>query len=135
MSTEVWLSAGCCDSSRGTTLAWLFMMTHRRAVDVVRREQSCRERDSRHHRETSRLGQDYTDELVLRRLQDEEPLYNKCPAVGSDCFGILWRAEICGRCPAPGPERFGGEVPHPRRLVTCASPWALPAGISTLRAI
>lgn len=71
---QVWLSARRCDSSRGTPLAWLFTMTHRRAVDVVRREQSCLERDARHHREASARGQDSTEELVLRRLQDEEVL-------------------------------------------------------------
>lgn len=71
---QVWSSAGRCDPSRGTPLAWLFTLTHRRAVDIVRREQSCRERDSRHYRETSRLGQNSTEELVLGRLQDEKVL-------------------------------------------------------------
>lgn len=89
---QAWSSAGRCDPSRGTTLAWLFTMTHRRAVDVVRREQSCRERDSRHHRELSRLGQEYTDELVLRRLQDEAVLrsLSTISAQQSEAIGLAY---------------------------------------------
>lgn len=71
---QVWSSAGGCDPSRGTPLAWLFTLTHRRAVDVVRREQSCLERDSRYHRRVTMSGQDSTEELVLRRLKDEKVL-------------------------------------------------------------
>lgn len=71
---QVWLSAGRFDPSRGTPLAWLFTLTHRRAVGVVRREQACLERDSRHHRESSPLNQDSVEELILRRVEDEELL-------------------------------------------------------------
>lgn len=71
---QVWLSAGRFDPSRGEARVWLFTLTHRRAVDVVRREQACLERDSRHHRESSPLNQDSVEELILRRVQDEELL-------------------------------------------------------------
>lgn len=71
---QVWLSARTCDPSHGTPLAWLLTITHRRAVDVVRREQSCRERDARHHRESSALGQVPTEDLVLHKLDNEEVL-------------------------------------------------------------
>lgn len=71
---QVWLSAGRFDPSRGTPLVWLFTLTHRRAVGVVRREQACLERDSRHHRESSPLNQDSVEELILRRVEDEELL-------------------------------------------------------------
>ena len=64
---QVWSAAGCCDPSRGSALAWLFTLTHRRAVDVVRREQSCSERDSRHHRESTAPGQASTEELILQK--------------------------------------------------------------------
>ncbi|WP_258804219.1 sigma-70 family RNA polymerase sigma factor [Pseudarthrobacter sp. NS4] len=69
---QVWSSAGRFDPSRGEPLVWLFTMTHRRAVEVVRREQACLERDSRHHRETTALGQYSVEELILRRVEDEK---------------------------------------------------------------
>jgi DNA-directed RNA polymerase specialized sigma24 family protein len=49
-------------------------ITHRRAVEVVRREQACLERDSRHHREMTALGRDSVEELILRRVEDEKIL-------------------------------------------------------------
>lgn len=57
---------------------WLFTLTHRRAVDVVRREQACLARDSQHHREMTALGQDSLEELILRRVEDEETLAGLC---------------------------------------------------------
>lgn len=71
---QVWTSADRYNPALGTPFAWLFTLTHRRAVDALRHEQGCRERESRYHRETSQLGQKSTDELVLRRLVDEEVL-------------------------------------------------------------
>ncbi|MET4093282.1 RNA polymerase sigma-70 factor (ECF subfamily) [Arthrobacter sp. UYCu712] len=69
---HVWSLAGRYNRSLGTPLAWLFTLTHRRAVDRVRREQSALEHDSRHQRETSALGQELTEDLALRRLRAEE---------------------------------------------------------------
>lgn len=66
--------AGRFDPSRGAPLMWLFTLTHRRAADAVRREQACRERDSRHHRVTSAIGQDSVEALILHRVEDEETL-------------------------------------------------------------
>ncbi|TLM88219.1 sigma factor [Pseudarthrobacter sp. NamE5] len=64
---QVWLSAGRFDPSRGEPRVWLFTLTHRSAVEVVRREQTCHERDSRHDRETTALGQATVKKLILRR--------------------------------------------------------------------
>ncbi len=69
---QVWSLAGRYDRSLGTPLTWLFTLTHRRAVDRVRREQSSLERNARHQRATSALGQESTEDLILRRLRADD---------------------------------------------------------------
>src|ERR1700746_3533759 len=45
---EVWRTASEYDSAKGSALAWLLTMAHRRAVDRVRAEQGGSRRESRH---------------------------------------------------------------------------------------
>ncbi len=45
---EVWRSAAQYDSGRGSALAWLLTIAHRRAVDRVRAEQAGTRRESRY---------------------------------------------------------------------------------------
>lgn len=45
---EVWRTAAEFDSKRGSALAWLLTMTHRRAIDRVRSEQAGTNRESRY---------------------------------------------------------------------------------------
>ncbi|BDB40324.1 MULTISPECIES: sigma-70 family RNA polymerase sigma factor [Mycobacterium] len=45
---EVWRTAAGFDAARGSALAWLMTMTHRRAVDRVRSEQAGTQRESRY---------------------------------------------------------------------------------------
>ena len=45
---EVWRSASQYDPAKGSALAWLLTMAHRRAVDRVRAEQSGSSRESRY---------------------------------------------------------------------------------------
>ncbi|GFG77060.1 ECF RNA polymerase sigma factor SigK [Mycobacterium paragordonae] len=45
---EVWRTAAEFDSTRGSALAWLLTMTHRRAIDRVRSEQAGTNRESRY---------------------------------------------------------------------------------------
>lgn len=45
---EVWRSAAEFDSTKGSALAWLLTMTHRRAIDRVRSEQAGAQRESRY---------------------------------------------------------------------------------------
>lgn len=45
---EVWRTASDFDTAKGSALAWLMTMTHRRAVDRVRSEQAGTERESRY---------------------------------------------------------------------------------------
>jgi RNA polymerase sigma-70 factor, ECF subfamily len=44
---EVWTKAAGFDPARGSVRTWVLMVTHRRAVDVVRREQAARNRTER----------------------------------------------------------------------------------------
>ncbi|WP_411374992.1 sigma-70 family RNA polymerase sigma factor [Arthrobacter sp. MPF02] len=94
---QVWSSAGAYDPARGSVLAWLFTLTHRRAVDVLRHERSCRERDARYHRETLALGSNGTEEAVLRKLDDEKVLA---------CLAVLSAARSEAICLA----YFGGQT-------------------------
>ena len=45
---EVWRTASAYDSARGSALAWLLTMAHRRAIDRVRSEQAGTQRESRY---------------------------------------------------------------------------------------
>src|SRR5271163_3454141 len=45
---EVWRTASAYDSAKGSALAWLMTMAHRRAIDRVRSEQSAGQRESRY---------------------------------------------------------------------------------------
>lgn len=45
---EVWRTASEYDSGKGSPLAWLLTMAHRRAVDRVRAEQASGQRESRY---------------------------------------------------------------------------------------
>ena len=45
---EVWRTASAYDSARGSALAWLLTMAHRRAIDRVRSEQAGSRRESRY---------------------------------------------------------------------------------------
>jgi RNA polymerase sigma-70 factor (ECF subfamily) len=44
---EVWRTAGRFDPARGTALAWVLTIAHRRAVDRVRSERAAAEREAR----------------------------------------------------------------------------------------
>ena len=45
---EVWRTASEYDSAKGSALAWLLTMAHRRAIDRVRTEQAGSRRESRY---------------------------------------------------------------------------------------
>lgn len=45
---QVWQRADSYDAERGSALAWVMTLTHRRAVDRVRSAQSARHRDQAH---------------------------------------------------------------------------------------
>lgn len=68
---QVWTAAGTYDPSRGSPQSWLFTLTHRRAVDRVRSEQSSRERGARHTQEASAVKVDSVDETVHHTIMTE----------------------------------------------------------------
>lgn len=45
--TELWKTAARFDPDRGAAASWILTLAHRRAIDVVRREQSSRDRIQR----------------------------------------------------------------------------------------
>lgn len=45
---QIWRNAGDYDPAAGSALAWILMLTHRRAIDRVRSEQAATERESRY---------------------------------------------------------------------------------------
>ena len=63
----VWLKAGAFDRSRGRSRTWILTIAHRRAVDVVRREQANRDRVARMTTMDEQRGTDVVSERVLER--------------------------------------------------------------------
>lgn len=68
---EVWRSAARFDPSRGSALAWIMTIAHRRAVDRVRREQSAGEREARTAGQGTGAAHDPVSERVEARLERE----------------------------------------------------------------
>ena len=67
---QVWQLAGQFDSSRGTGLAWMMTLAHRRAIDRVRAAQAARERDLRIGARDYSAAFDSVVETVEIRLAD-----------------------------------------------------------------
>jgi RNA polymerase sigma-70 factor, ECF subfamily len=69
---EVWRQAPRYDPARGSATAWIMTMTHRRAVDRVRSEQSSRNRDDRAATRAEQRDFDVVSEEVETRLEHEQ---------------------------------------------------------------
>jgi RNA polymerase sigma-70 factor (ECF subfamily) len=67
--TEIWSQAGRYDPQSSSARAWVAMMTHRRAVDRVRREQSERDRSATWASGSAVLPHDSVAELVQLRAE------------------------------------------------------------------
>jgi len=67
---QVWQLAGQFDGSRGTGLAWMMTLAHRRAIDRVRAAQAARERDLRIGARDYSAAFDSVVETVEIRLAD-----------------------------------------------------------------
>ena len=65
---DVWLKAAQFDRSRGGARTWILTIAHRRAVDVVRREQSGRDRVARSTSVIPQRGYDMVSEEVVDRV-------------------------------------------------------------------
>jgi RNA polymerase sigma-70 factor (ECF subfamily) len=77
---QVWQQAARFEPSRGSGLAWIMTLTHRRAVDRVRSAQSATDRENRVGRASHEREHDSVAEAVEQKLEAE--------AV-RDCIGAL----------------------------------------------
>lgn len=68
----MWAKAASFDATRGSARSWILTIAHRRAVDVVRREQASRDRLTRVAADDVHRPFDEVAELVLRRCEDRE---------------------------------------------------------------
>lgn len=68
---EVWQQASRFDAARGSALAWIMTMTHRRAVDRVRSAQSASNRELRIGSASQDRPHDQVSEAVEQRLEAE----------------------------------------------------------------
>ena len=69
---QVWQTAGSFDPSRGSTLAWVMTLAHRRAVDRVRSATAGRRRDTEHAERSVRSPFDETAAAAHSSLEARE---------------------------------------------------------------
>jgi RNA polymerase sigma-70 factor (ECF subfamily) len=68
---QVWQGASRFDPDKGSAKTWILTLTHRRAVDAVRRDQSASDREARYDW-TGGTDFDSVDEEVTTRLEHEQ---------------------------------------------------------------
>lgn len=66
---QVWQDAGRFDPSRGSALAWLLTLTHRRSVDRVRSEQAQSDRLHRYEARGTPVPYDTTADEAVGRIE------------------------------------------------------------------
>jgi len=66
---EIWRTAGRYDPDRGSALAWLLTITHRKAVDRVRSAEASSRRDETYHQKNQPVEHDSTAEAVQASLE------------------------------------------------------------------
>ncbi|TDU04980.1 RNA polymerase sigma-70 factor (ECF subfamily) [Streptomyces sp. 846.5] len=69
---EVWRCAARFDPARGSAMAWIMTLAHRRAVDRVRSSQASSEREQRAAARDHTPAFDEVSEQVERRLEREQ---------------------------------------------------------------
>lgn len=73
---EVWRTAASYDATKGSALAWLLTIAHRRAVDRVRAEQAASRRESRYGAANADPPSDVVAETAI--LNDEQRRVSEC---------------------------------------------------------
>jgi RNA polymerase sigma-70 factor (ECF subfamily) len=68
---EIWRMASRFDPSRGSAVAWILTITHRKGVDRVRSAEAASRRDSTYHRETPATDHDVTAEAATASIEAE----------------------------------------------------------------
>jgi RNA polymerase sigma-70 factor (ECF subfamily) len=66
---EIWRTAGRYDPDRGSPLAWLMTITHRKAVDRVRSAEAATRRDTSYHQQNQPVEHDSTAEAAQASLE------------------------------------------------------------------
>lgn len=66
---DIWRTAGRYDPGRGSALAWLLTITHRKAVDRVRSAESATRRDVNYHQQNQPVEHDSTAEAAHASLE------------------------------------------------------------------
>ncbi|MDI1460913.1 ECF RNA polymerase sigma factor SigK [Catellatospora sp. KI3] len=69
---EVWRTASRFDPARGSATAWVFTITHRRAVDRVRSEQAALDRIRRLTPEAAQTPADEVEDQATARLRRQQ---------------------------------------------------------------
>ncbi|MDO7868041.1 ECF RNA polymerase sigma factor SigK [Nocardioides jiangxiensis] len=66
---EIWRTASRFDPARGSAVAWMLTITHRKGVDRVRSAEAATRRDTTYHRETQPVEHDVTAEEATASLE------------------------------------------------------------------
>ncbi|WP_121254239.1 ECF RNA polymerase sigma factor SigK [Nocardioides ferulae] len=66
---EIWRTASRFDPQRGSPLAWMMTIVHRKAVDRVRSAEAATRRDATYHRESEPVPHDATAEAAHASLE------------------------------------------------------------------
>lgn len=66
---EIWRTAGRYDAGRGSPLAWMMTITHRKAVDRVRSAEAATRRDTTYHQQSRPIDHDSTAEAAEVSLE------------------------------------------------------------------
>lgn len=76
----MWRAAASYDATKGSALAWLLAIAHRRAVDRVRAEQAASRRESRYGAASAEPPSDVVADAAI--LNDEQGRI-------AECLGVL----------------------------------------------
>lgn len=66
---EVWRTAGRFDAAKGSPLAWILTIVHRKAVDRVRSAEASTRRDTTYHQHNQPVAHDATAEAAHASLE------------------------------------------------------------------
>ncbi|MFL6108185.1 MAG: ECF RNA polymerase sigma factor SigK [Marmoricola sp.] len=66
---QVWRTAARFDETRGSALAWLMTLAHRRAVDRVRSAEAVSRQDTSYHQNTQQVPHDSTAEAAEQSME------------------------------------------------------------------
>lgn len=66
---DIWKQASRFDPERGSVIAWVLMIAHRRSVDRVRSAEAAVRRDEKYHHETQEIEHDSTHEAVQSAME------------------------------------------------------------------